>query len=71
MTFGPDGKFHGLLNGLDGRPIQIEGLWGLTFGNDARAGSADTLFFGSGPFDETHGLFGSLKPASNDRSDEN
>ena len=63
MTFGLDGRFHGLLK--DQRPIQIEGLWGLSFGNDGRAGSADTLFFASGPLDESHGLFGSLKPAAN------
>jgi len=63
MTFGPDGKFHGLLKGLDERPVQLEGLWGLSFGNDARSGSADTLFFASGPLDENHGLLGSLKPA--------
>ena len=63
MTFGLDGKFHGLLKGVDEHPIELEGLWGLTFGNDGRAGSADTLFFASGPLDETHGLVGSLKPA--------
>jgi uncharacterized protein (TIGR03118 family) len=62
MTFGPDGRFHGLLKGIHHRPIQIEGLWGLSFGNGGRAGSPDTLFFGAGPFDENHGLFGSLKP---------
>ena len=70
MTFGPDGKFHGLLKGLDQRPIQLEGLWGLTFGNDARSGSADTLFFASGPLDESHGLVGSLKPAGKGASRE-
>jgi uncharacterized protein (TIGR03118 family) len=63
MTFGLDGEFHGLLKGLDDRPVQLEGLWGLSFGNDARSGSADTLFFASGPLDENHGLLGSLKPA--------
>ena len=63
MTFGLDGKFHGLLKGLHERPIQIDGLWGLSFGNDGRAGSGDTLFFASGPLEESHGLFGSLKPA--------
>jgi uncharacterized protein (TIGR03118 family) len=70
MTFGLDGKFHGLLKGLDTRPVQLEGLWGLSFGNDARSGSADTLFFASGPLDENHGLVGSLKPSkTSDRRD--
>ena len=26
MTFGPDGKFHGLLKGIDGKAIAIERL---------------------------------------------
>ena len=62
MTFGADGKFRGLLESDHGGPVQIEGLWGLSFGNDGRAGRADTLFFGAGPLDESHGLFGSFKP---------
>lgn len=66
MTFGTDGKFHGLLKGLNHHPIAIEGLWGLTFGNGGRAGSPDALFFAAGPIDESHGLFGSLRPAPGD-----
>ena len=62
MTFGLDGKFHGLLKSSNGKPVEIERLWGLTFGNGGRAGNPDTLFFGSGPVAETHGLFGTLKP---------
>jgi|GEM_PF-1332568 uncharacterized protein (TIGR03118 family) len=68
MTFGLDGKFHGLLKGVDGRVIEIERLWGLTFGNGGRAGSVDTLFFASGPLEESHGLFGSLRPAGQPES---
>lgn len=68
MTFGPGGNFRGLLNGVDHRPIQLEGLWGLTFGNGGRGGSPDRLFFSSGPGGETHGLFGSLKPVSESNS---
>jgi uncharacterized protein (TIGR03118 family) len=64
MSFGPDGKFHGLLKTVEGEPVQIERVWGLSFGNGGRAGAPDTLFFGSGPLGETHGLFGSLKPAA-------
>ena len=62
MTFGPDGEFHGLLKAIHGGPVVIEGVWGLSFGNGGRAGSADTLFFTAGPEDENHGLLGSLKP---------
>jgi hypothetical protein len=63
MAFEADGDFRGLLQGVDGNPIEIEGLWALTFGNGGRAGDADTLYFTAGPGDETHGLFGSLEPA--------
>jgi uncharacterized protein (TIGR03118 family) len=41
-------------------PITINGLWGIAFGNNATAGSANTLFFASGLNDEANGLFGSL-----------
>ena len=53
----------GLLHSANGPPVEIEGLWALQFGNDAGAGSKNTLFFTAGPLDETHGLFGSLEPA--------
>jgi uncharacterized protein (TIGR03118 family) len=64
LAFGLDGEFRGFLKGIHDGPIVIEGLWGLTFGNGGRAGSPDVLFFGAGPVDETHGLFGSLTPAA-------
>jgi uncharacterized protein (TIGR03118 family) len=70
MAFGTDGAFHGLLKGIDHSPIVIERLWGLTFGNGGRAGSPDTLFFAAGPAEESHGLFGSLKPAGRSDSQE-
>jgi uncharacterized protein (TIGR03118 family) len=51
---------RGVLKGTDHRPIEIEGLWGIGFGNGDRAGPTNTLFFAAGPEDETHGLFGSI-----------
>jgi uncharacterized protein (TIGR03118 family) len=51
---------HGKLKGTDHRPISIDGLWGIGFGNNGSAGPATTLFFAAGPDDETHGLFGSI-----------
>src|SRR5262249_24174133 len=50
------GKFQGLLKGDHGAPIEIEGLWGLGFGNGGTAGPTNTLFFAAGIEDETHGL---------------
>jgi uncharacterized protein (TIGR03118 family) len=61
MAFEADGEFRGLLEGVDGDPVAIDGLWALSFGNGARAGVPSTLYFKAGPEDETHGLFGSLQ----------
>ena len=58
---GEDGwEEHGVMKGTDHRPIEIDGLWGIGFGNGAAAGPTNTLFFAAGPDDETHGLFGSI-----------
>jgi uncharacterized protein (TIGR03118 family) len=55
------GAFVGTLDGADGSPLVIDGLWGLTIGNGSAAGgSLDTLFFTAGPNGEMDGLFGSL-----------
>ncbi len=55
-----DGVWVGALDGMGGKPLAIDGLWGLTFGNGAAGGSLDTLYFTAGPNKESHGLFGSL-----------
>ena len=54
------GKWVGKLKGADHRPIRIEGLWGLAFGNGLNNQPIDTLFFSAGPDDEKHGLYGRL-----------
>jgi len=64
MTFDANGDFEGLLRDAHNKPVTIEGLWALAFGNGGRAGSPDTLFFTAGPDDESHGLFGELVPFS-------
>jgi len=43
-----------------GATLEINGLWGLHFGNGAGAGSTNTLLFTAGPNDESHGLFGTI-----------
>jgi uncharacterized protein (TIGR03118 family) len=65
MTFDAGGEFQGLLKGHRDGAVTIDGLWALTFGNGASAGSKDTLFFTAGPDGESHGLFGSLQPSEN------
>jgi uncharacterized protein (TIGR03118 family) len=54
------GAFLGPVVDATNTPIAIDGLWGLAFGNNAAAGSANTLFFAAGINSEAHGLFGSL-----------
>ncbi|HEX5156281.1 MAG TPA: TIGR03118 family protein [Ktedonobacterales bacterium] len=54
------GGFRGQLRDAKHKPISIDGLWGLDFGNDANAGPSTTLFFTAGLNDEADGLFGSL-----------
>jgi uncharacterized protein (TIGR03118 family) len=53
-------KFIGFVKNPDDSILKIDGLWSLTFGNGAAAGPENTLFFSSGPAEETHGLFGTL-----------
>ena len=66
-AFNHKGRFMGFLPGSDGNPIEIEGLWGIGFGNGATAGPANTLFFAAGPVEESHGLFGTLTPGKSHR----
>jgi uncharacterized protein (TIGR03118 family) len=58
----PNGHFahRGELRGSDDKPLTIDGLWALRFGNGVNAGPTGTLFFTAGPDEETHGLFGSI-----------
>ena len=58
-----NGAFAGTLRGNNGRPIRIDGLWGLRFGNGIFDQSADSLFFTVGPGDEAHGLYGRIDPS--------
>ena len=65
-----NGEFEGLLRGPKGKPISVNGLWGLGFGNDGAAGPSNTLFFAAGLNDEADGLFGTLNPNIRGHSDD-
>jgi len=56
------GKHLGELKNDKGKPIEIEGLWGLAFGNGFNGQPVNTLFFTAGPDDEEHGLYGRIDP---------
>jgi uncharacterized protein (TIGR03118 family) len=65
------GEFIGLVQDATGKTVSISGLWALSPGNSASAGSYDPagspgseLYFTAGPNHGTGGLFGYLKPVS-------
>jgi len=58
------GEFIGTLTTADQKPIEIEGLWGITFGNGFLTQSVNSLFFAAGPGDEQHGLVGRIDVTS-------
>lgn len=56
-----NGRYLDDLRDLQDRPVAIEGLWALQFGNGVALGDSNALYFAAGPADETEGLFGSLR----------
>jgi uncharacterized protein (TIGR03118 family) len=64
-AFTAAGVLRGQLKSETNAPIQIDGLWGLRFGNGALGASANTLYFAAGINDEKDGLFGSIVNVDN------
>lgn len=63
------GNYLGTMQDGKGNNISISGLWGLQWGNGGSGGSGSALYFAASPGADArgfsqHGLFGSLKPAS-------
>jgi uncharacterized protein (TIGR03118 family) len=61
------GRFLGQLANRANRPIHIDGLWALTFGNGGSGGLSNVLYFSAGPNGEADGLFGALTVSGNGR----
>jgi uncharacterized protein (TIGR03118 family) len=62
-VFNPTTGMHlGALDGPNGSPIAINGLWGLRVGNSAFGGSS-SLVFSAGPNGYANGVVGVLNPA--------
>ncbi len=57
-----NGNWLGNVFNVADLPVQIDGLWALTFGNGGSGGPASTLFFTAGPYGENHGIFGMITP---------
>jgi len=59
-----NGAYLGTLADASGKPIALEGLWGLQFGNGKTGGDAKSLYFAAGisggAKKEAHGLFGAI-----------
>lgn len=60
-AYTPAGVLRGQLKSETSAPIQIDGLWGLRFGNGGNGGDPSTLFFAAGIQGEAHGLFGTIQ----------
>jgi uncharacterized protein (TIGR03118 family) len=59
-AYTPSGSFVGLLFNPAALQLQVDGLWGLGFGNGMSSGPTTTLYFAAGTFGEAHGIFGSI-----------
>ena len=62
--------FDGELKGTNGKPLVVDGVWGIAFGNGGLAGPRDTLFAAAGPHQwhgsselEVHGLIAAIAPS--------
>jgi uncharacterized protein (TIGR03118 family) len=58
-----NGARLGELRGTNNKPIAIDGLWGLRFGN-GNAAKTGELLFSAGPAGESHGLLGKIVAVS-------
>jgi uncharacterized protein (TIGR03118 family) len=54
-----NGRYLGVVRDANGKPITIDGLWALEFGNGV-TGDRSAMLFSAGPDDENHGLFGTI-----------
>ena len=52
-----------VMRGAKGKPVKVDKVWGLLFGNGESLGDTNALYFAAGPDDEKDGVFGSLRPA--------
>jgi uncharacterized protein (TIGR03118 family) len=57
-------EFIDVMRDAKGKPVVIDKVWGLLFGNGESLGDTNALYYAAGPKDEADGLFGSLRPAS-------
>lgn len=63
-------KHDGVLKGSNGKPLDVNGVWGIAFGNGGQAGPRNTLFAAAGPHLwrgaselKVHGLISAIAPS--------
>jgi len=64
-AFNRHGRLLGTLRDPHGKPLAIDGLWGLRPGNGVSGGTSD-VWFSAGPDGEAHGLLGILHATDRD-----
>jgi uncharacterized protein (TIGR03118 family) len=57
------GAFIDVMRDSSGKPLAIDGIWGLAFGNGVSLGDSDSLYYTAGPNVEQDGIFGRLRYA--------
>lgn len=68
-AYTPTGNFVGLFYNVANFALATDGIWGMGFGNGSSSGPKTTLFFVAGPFNQAHGIFGSMIPKSGPDND--
>jgi uncharacterized protein (TIGR03118 family) len=58
------GEYVDCLRGSDSKPLPVEGVWALTFGNGVSLGDAKALYYSAGPNKEFDGVFGRINVVS-------
>jgi len=59
------------LRQANGSLLQIDGLWGISFGNGLQKQATNALFFAAGPNGEADGLYGRIEAVSSQQPDDN
>ena len=59
------GRFQDFLRDTTGKLVTIPGLWGISPGNDGRAGNATSIYYAAGGAGEQSGVLGTLTATQN------
>ncbi len=55
------GRWLGALSDAVGKPLHLDGLWGISFGNGVAGQAANALYYAAGPNDEKDGVYGVIR----------